>query len=278
MTVNQGKETIKHLTAQSSLGVSTMWIYLLLQTLFVVPQADAVEAYARVKVIDPYIELHTGPGRSFPVFFVAETGEIIDILKSKTSWYKVRLVSKKIGWVHRNQLVKTLTLDDQNVVIKNLDFDEYLNKTWEVGVINGDFEGASLISLYGGYHFTENLSTELSFSQVLGNFSEIRMATINIINEPFPKLKPLRWLPYVGNFTLSPFFGVGTGVIQTLPRATLVKTEDRTDNLLFVTAGAKFYLTRRFLLRMEYRQFVVLTNRNQNEDVREWKLGFSIFF
>ena len=73
-------------------------------------------------------------------------------------------------------------------------------------------------------------------------------------------------------------FGIGVGVMETLPRATLVQTIDRTDNLTFVTSGLKFYLTRRFLLRLEYRKFVVLTDRNENEDVEEWKLGFSIFF
>ncbi|PIP78978.1 MAG: hypothetical protein COW84_10460 [Gammaproteobacteria bacterium CG22_combo_CG10-13_8_21_14_all_40_8] len=236
------------------------------------------EEFARVKVMDAFIEMHTGPGRGFPIFFVAEQGEEIEILKSKTSWYKVRLKSHKMGWVPREQLAKTLQLDGQKIVIKDADFNEYLNKKWEFGALTGEFEGASLISIYAGYHFTENLSTEVTISQALGNFSEIRMATTNIVNEPFPDLKPFSWLPYVDKFTLSPFFGIGTGVIQTLPRATLVNAQDRNDNLLFVTTGAKFYLTRRFLLRMEYRHFVVLTDRNQNEDADEWKLGFSIFF
>jgi len=238
----------------------------------------AAEDFAQVKVVDPYIELHTGPGRGFPVFFVAEQGEWIEILKRKTNWYKVRLQSEKLGWVHQDQLRKTLTVDNEAVVIEDPDFQEYLDRNWEIGVLNGDFEGASLISLYGGYHFTENLTTELSVSQALGNFSEIRTATINMVNEPFPDLKPFKWLPYLEDVHLSPFFGVGAGVMKTLPRGTLVQPVDREDDLLFVTTGAKFYLTRRFLLRMEYRHFVVLTSRNDNEDVEEWKIGFSIFF
>lgn len=238
----------------------------------------AEEDFAQVKIVDPYIELHTGPGRGFPVFFVAEQGEWIEILKRKTNWYKVRLQNEKLGWVNQEQLRKTLTVDNKAVVIEDPDFQEYLNRNWEIGVLNGDFEGASLISLYGGYHFTENLTTELSVSQALGNFSEIRTATINMVNEPFPDLKPFKWLPYLEDVHLSPFFGVGAGVMKTLPRGTLVQPIDREDDLLFVTTGAKFYLTRRFLLRMEYRHFVVLTSRNDNEDVEEWKIGFSIFF
>ncbi len=253
------------------LKIALMWL------LFSAP-AQATEEFALVKVIDPFIELHTGPGRGFPIFFVAEEGELIEILKSKTTWYKVRLRNQKEGWVNRKQLKKTLTLDDEKILLDDPDFDEYLKRNWELGVLNGDFEGASLISIYGGYHFTQNLTTELSISQALGNFSEVRMATLNIVNEPFPDLKPFSWLPYLDNTHLSPYFGIGAGVIETRPRAILVQTEDRNDNLLFVTTGAKIYLTRRFLLRLEYRKFVVLTDRNQNEDVEEWKLGFSIFF
>jgi len=239
---------------------------------------EAAEEYTQLRVIDPYIELHTGPGRGFPIFYVAETGEWVEILKSKTSWYKVRLSNQKLGWVKREQLKKTLTVDGDMVVIVDPNFQEYLNRSWEIGVLNGDFEGASLISAYAGYHFTKNLSTEVSLSQALGNFSEIRMVTLNMINEPFPELQPFKWLPYIDEIHVSPYFGIGVGVMETLPRATLVQTIDRTDNLTFVTSGFKFYLTRRFLLRMEYRKFVVLTDRNKNEDVEEWKLGFSIFF
>lgn len=239
---------------------------------------EAAEEYTQLRVIDPYLELHTGPGRGFPIFYVAEAGEWIEILKSKTSWYKVRLSNQKLGWVKREQLKKTLTVDGEVAVIDDPDFQEYLDRSWEIGVLTGDFEGASLISMYGGYHFTKNLSTEVSLSQVLGNFSEIRMATMNVINEPFPELQPFKWLPYVEDVQMSPYFGIGVGVMETLPRATLVQTIDRTDNLTFVTSGLKFYLTRRFLLRLEYRKFVVLTDRNENEDVEEWKLGFSIFF
>ena len=66
--------------------------------------------------------------------------------------------------------------------------------------------------------------------------------------------------------------------METLPRATLVDVIDREDNILFVTGGAKMYLTRQFILHIEYRNLSILTNRNENEKAEEWKIGFSIFF
>ena len=40
----------------------------------------------------------------------------------------------------------------------------------------------------------------------------------------------------------------------------------------------RYYLTRRFFLRAEYKAHCVFTNRNQNEEADEWKVGFAFFF
>ncbi len=240
--------------------------------------AMAEEEYALVQIDDPYIDLHTGPGRGFPIFYIAERGEWIKILKRKTTWFKVRLNNEKEGWVTVYQLARTLARDGEIVNIQEPDFEEYINRSWEIGIQHGDLEGASVISAYGGFHLTENLSTEFHLGQALGNFSEIRMASLTLINQPFPDLKPFDGLPYVSDINISPFFGIGAGVIQILPRATLVQPVDREDEMVFVTAGARMYLTRRFLMRVEYRNIVILTSRDDNEEVEQWTFGFSVFF
>ena len=42
--------------------------------------------------------------------------------------------------------------------------------------------------------------------------------------------------------------------------------------------GLRTYLSRRFLLRAEYKSYVVFTSRDDNEEVDEWKAGFTFFF
>jgi uncharacterized protein YgiM (DUF1202 family) len=219
-----------------------------------------------VTIADPYIELHTGPGRGYPVFFVAERGEQIALLKRRTEWFKVQVARGQEGWVHFEQLATTLELDGEPFDLPALGFSEYAARRWEVGALYGDFGGANVIAAYGSRSFTSNLSGELWVSQALGRFSDSTMATVNIVHLMYP------------DWRASPYFTLGAGVINTEPKATLVATSDRTDSLATAGAGVRMYLTRRFVFRAEYKAHVVFTSRNDNEEVREWKAGFSFFF
>ena len=53
----------------------------------------------RLQVTDPYIELRTGPGRGFPVFFVTKRGDFIEIELRHTDWYRV----KRMNWPKRRE-------------------------------------------------------------------------------------------------------------------------------------------------------------------------------
>jgi hypothetical protein len=77
---------------------------------------------------------------------------------------------------------------------------------------------------------------------------------------------------------LSPFVTLGTGIVTIEPKATLVQPADRNDQTAYVGAGVRFYWTRRFFLRGEYRSHMVFTSRNENEEIDEWKLGLAFFF
>jgi len=63
---------------------------------------------AEVEVREPFIELHTSPGRSYPVFDIAERGERVQILKRRTGWFKIRTARNREGWVQAGQLASSL--------------------------------------------------------------------------------------------------------------------------------------------------------------------------
>ena len=218
-----------------------------------------------VLVDDPYLELHTGPGRGYPVFHVVGEGEEVTILKRRTDWFKVQSPRGKKGWVPLKQMRRTLDLDGETIDFGAAGLDDFAGRRWDFGVNGGDFGGAASLSGYLGFALTQNITLQLSGTQLMGNFSDGYMGNVNVLMNPFP-----RW-------RVSPYFTIGTGIIKTEPSATIVQTEDRTDEIVHAGLGLNTYLSDRFMLRVEYKRHTVLTSRDDNEEINQWKAGFSIF-
>ena len=230
------------------------------------PSAFAAERYKTVSVADPYLEMRTGPGIGYPKFYVVDRGETVDILKRRTDWFLVRAPNGKEGWVDREQMENTLQPDGQDIDFEAANQSDFTNSRWELGVLAGDFGGANIVSLYGAYSLNPYVGVELWGSKILGNFSNGWMGSVNVIHETWP------------DWRISPFFTLGAGVVRTEPKSTIVQGEDRTDQVGHAGAGLRFYATRRFVLRAEYKSYVVFTSRDDNEEVEEWKVGFAFFF
>lgn len=221
----------------------------------------------KILIVDPFVEMHTGPGRGYPVFHVVERGREVELLKRRTDWFQIRTERGVEGWVPRHQMIATLEPTGEPLDLEEPSRDNYMSRRWQGGVMAGDFAGASLISMFGGYSFSDHLSIELTFNHILGEYSNGASATIGLMHVVAPEWR------------LSPYLVLGTGVMYTDPKSTLVRTEDRTDQIGYVGAGLQFYLTRRFMLRSEFRNNVIFTSRDDNEEVDEWKyLGFAFFF
>ncbi|WJG08760.1 SH3 domain-containing protein [Aliiglaciecola sp. LCG003] len=243
------------------------WFFLIGFALIVNP-AFGEDILPEVQIAQPYIELHTGPAMGYPVFYVATKDEWITVLKRRTNWFKVRTRKGKEGWVKLADLAMTLSSEGQPVEIVQQSFASYQQRDFEFGANGGSLDGVPSLSVVASWVWTENIATELSLSQALGDFSENRYATLSITHSPFPEW---RW---------SPYFRLGAGQIQTKPRANLVQSgeDTRTNDLLAASIGVRYYLTQNFVLKLEYQNLVVLTERDENEELEEWKLGFAVFF
>ena len=234
--------------------------------IFLTAPSQAADEFRSVTVADPYLEMHTGPGRGYPIFYVIDRGDTAEIIMQRTDWFLVRSDNGKEGWVDRAQMEMTLQPDGQHVSFQEADIEDFTNAKWETGLLAGDFGGANIISLYGGYSLNPNVSVELWGSQILGNFSNAWMLSVNVVHEAWPEWR------------VSPFFTLGAGAIHTMPKSTIIRGQDRTNQIGHVGAGLRVYATRRFLLRAEYKSYVVFTSRDENEEVEEWKVGFAFFF
>lgn len=219
-----------------------------------------------VKVTDPFLEMHTGASVGYPIINVIERDETITVLKRRTAWFLIQDDHQKEGWVHRSQLVKTLTLDDEKVELKDITRENYLDHNWEMSMIGGQFDGLPIVTLSTSYALTHNISTEVSFAQILGDFSSRQILGVNLTQHPFP------------TWRVSPYFSLGTGIISTDVKSTLSQIQDRTDLLANVSLGMQMYLTRRFILRADLKKHIIFQSRNRNEEITSWQVGFAFFF
>jgi opacity protein-like surface antigen len=239
---------------------------LLLLAALLTPAVGAAREYLQLFVTAPYLELHTGPGRGYPVFHVVPRDGSVDVLFRRTDWFKVRTEQGVEGWASQTDMQKMVLADGSQFKFDLGDRAGFTSHRYEMGMFAGQYGGATLVSGYMSFSFNPQLALEASVGQFLGNFSNGETEDIGFAHVFVPEA---RW---------SPFVTIGLGLVQTQPKATLVAAPDRDEQSAYVGGGIRFYLTRRFFLRAEYRQYWIFTKRNQNEDSDEWKAGFAFFF
>ncbi len=226
----------------------------------------AEEKFSEVQIADPFLELHSGPGKGFPILYVEERGAWIEIHKRKTDWFKIRTQGGNEGWVFLDQLERTLSVEGNETRINSAGIQQFSFHRWEMGALGGDFENANILTLYGGYFFTPNFSAEGSIAKVFSDFSDAEMGSLSLSIHPYP------------GWRASPFFTLGTGVIHTNPKTTLIKESDRIDQLAHVGVGVRAYVARRFIFRAQYKNYVIFQSSDDNQEVNEWNAGFAVFF
>jgi hypothetical protein len=239
---------------------------LLLLVAVLTPAVSAAREYLQLFVTAPYLELHTGPGRGYPVFHVVPRDGSIDVLFRRTDWFKVRTERGVEGWASQTDMQKMVLADGSQFKFDLGDRAGFTSHRYEMGMFAGQYGEATLISGYMSFSFNPQLAFEVAVGQFLGNSSNGEIEDFGFAHVFVPEA---RW---------SPFVTIGLGLVQTQPKATLVAAPDRDEQSAYVGGGIRFYLTRRFFLRAEYRQHWIFTKRNQNEDADEWKAGFAFFF
>ena len=221
---------------------------------------------ASVVVQDAFLEFRSGPGRGYPVFHVVDRGEPVELLRRRTDWIKVRSEGGKEGWVNRTQLERTLTPGGEPVTVPGPEPESRTAHRWEASLATGDFGGASVVGAQAAWSVTPTLLVRADVAQLLGGYSDGWLVTAGVAHLFAPQWR------------VSPFVGIGGGVLRVDPKATLIRAEERTDEAGYLGAGLRGYLSNRFLLQAEYRSYVVFTDRDDNEEIAQWTVAFTYFF
>ena len=244
----------------------TACLAIVMLSLLGAPPARAADAPERLRVADPYLELHTGPGRGFPVFFVVAREEWIVIELRSTDWYKVRTDGGKEGWVNRSQLQNTFTEAGVQKTFRDTVLDDYLARRLQMGAAWGQFKNEPMLKMWTSYRFSETLHLEGTIGQVQGTFSGTDIWSVNLVAEPLADLR------------LSPFFSIGVGKFKNLPNTTLVGALPTDAKLANASLGVRYYLTDRFIARADYTLYTAFLGDVRTGEFRAWTIGLGFFF
>jgi len=238
-------------------------LVLLLQTLQV-GLAGAAEKNLVLVVADPYLEMHSGPGRGFPVVYVIGRDELVTVIYSRTDWFKVRAPTGQEGWVRRADLARTLLATGEPAPIPP--YPDFSTRRWEVGAGYGVYNHENLVTAYGDFSLTPSLDIELVVQQAFGTLDNRYIASFGMRHTFIPEWK---WF--------SPTAGLGAAyqyIEDVVPPAPLQKSNE----MAYVSLGARGFITRRFMWRADWRHYVVFNDLNVYEDLEEWKLDLAVFF
>jgi len=234
--------------------------------LLLTPAVSGAREYLQLFVAQPYLELHTGPGRGYPVFNVVPRDGSVDVLFQRTDWFKVRTEHGVEGWASQQDMLGMVLADGSPFRFSVGDRAGFGAHRYEAGLFAGAYGGANYVSGYASLSFNSQLALEAALGQFLGKFSNGVTADVGLTHVIAPEA---RW---------SPFLTLGVGEVHVEPKATLVQAANRTEQTAYVGGGVRYYLTRRFFVRGEYKAHYVFTKRNQNQEADEWKLGFAFFY
>ncbi len=232
--------------------------------------ANNQESKTQLEVIDAYADVHSGPGRGFPVFYTIEKGEKIEVLTRRPDWYEIKTESGKIGWVTANQISRTIQTTGEPADLPSVGYGDYIKNSWVTGFstgqfAGGDLEGYEIFSITGGYRFLSWLGADLEFGRLFGADGSGDFYGTNVYLEP------------AAHWKLSPYVTFGVGEISVGSQPQLVDFSEESSSYDGYGIGASFYLGRNFVVKGEYRWYSVSTDI-ETEDLEAWKIGFNTFF
>ena len=220
----------------------------------------------QLQVNDAFLEMHTGPGRGYPVFFVVERRQWITVELRRTDWYRVRAEGGQVGWVPRQQLQATLTEDGASKTLRELVLDDYLARRLEFGAAWGRFNSEPMFKLWTQYRLADTVGAELSLGQVQGVFSGTDFWAMSLTSEPWSDRR------------VSPFFSVGLGTFKNIPNRSLVSAAPTDAKLAHATLGLRWYLAERFVARVDGTLYTAFVADNRSIEYRAYTAGIAFFF
>jgi hypothetical protein len=227
---------------------------------------DAPERPERLQVAEPFLELHTGPGRGYPVFFVVERQQWVVVELRRTDWFRVRAEGGQVGWVPRPRLEATLTEAGGAKTLRDLVVDDYLARRVEFGGALGRFKTEPMLKLWLQYRLADTVGAEFTVGQVQGLYSGTDFWHLGLSSEPWSDRR------------FSPFMSVGLGKFANDPNYSLVDAVPVNAKLGNLTLGVRWHVSERFTARLDWSLYTAFVSDARSTEYRAITAGVGFYF
>jgi len=220
-----------------------------------------------LQVVEPFIELRTGPGQHYPVHYIAQRGNTIQVLKSRTDWFKVSLQLNNNnltqGWIHSDALASTIALDNGQLAVNHPRLVSTYSPKWSAGFSLGRFNEADIVGGFLSYAIADTTTIEIHAGEYMGGIEQGWFSALQFNYAPYEIWR------------VSPFVALGYGYLALEARSSQPELDDVDDYYFHNGAGFNLRLTPKYKLRFEYKHFNVLTSTNDNKELESWHIAFA---
>lgn len=217
-------------------------------------------------IVESFLEIHTGPGSSYPVFYVAEKNETILLMKRRVDWYEIRLRNGTEGWAHRREIEKTLLAAGYRKGLMERIYDNFIAGKAALGWSTGTFAGDPALYLRMTYALTDHLALEGNGGFASGDLGGTQLYHGGVVVTPWRA----RWLAVNGT--------IGGGVVHVTPTSLLVNAESGTFPSAYAGVGFGIPLFRNLEARVDVRHFTLFMNTERTREFQEYSAGLSFRF
>jgi len=201
-------------------------IILLLALLLVMPMT--VQALS-VQTSDVYMQVHSGPGRHYPVFKSLSRGESVELIKQKAGWVKLQLKNGQFGWVPYQSLWQSRIGPAYEKSL--LDYArENEKKHFSMGASMGWLNGDPMRGLLFQYPISTKLTTNVGWNSASSLFATNTMVSLNA------EYDVLRYKRF------QPMLLVGVGQFSSAAKTSVIGHDSISTSALRVGAGARLSL------------------------------------
>lgn len=237
----------------------------------------------KTEVIEPYVNVYTGPSRGFPIDEILERGDIIIFHKSQTDWFLVETPSGHMGWIAMGDMPQTFrpqfidTNENNENYFDNLQ-ESYFDQRWYFGFYGGALAHASTMGAKFGFRLNDYFSTEFAWNEATGDVTDRTIYNLALVWHPFEL------------YNLEPYFLMGGGKVKEQPNqseispTTIITGTSPFDTSLesdadeaIVGGGITYPLSRRFSLQATFKNHFMFVDGEKMRSLQEWNLGFSFY-